>query len=77
MQTDVARNVHQEQRIDQGVDNGTLTNREVGSLERGQSHVDRREGAAASDGHVGPREQAGVQRAENHQSRRIHRRKAS
>jgi len=77
MQADVARNVRQEQRIDQGIDNGTLTNREVGSLERGQAHVDRREAAAAIDGHVGPREQAGVQRTENHQSRRIHRRKAS
>jgi hypothetical protein len=76
MQKDVARNVRQEQRIDQGIDNGTLTNREVGSLERGQSHVDRREAAAARDGHVGPVEQARVQRAENHQSRRIHRRKA-
>jgi len=77
MQRDVARNVRQEQRIDQGIDNGTLTNREVGSLERGQARVDRREAAAARDGHVGPGEQARVQRAENHQSRRIHRRKAS
>jgi len=77
MQADVARNVRQEERIDQGIDNGTLTNREVGSLERGQAHVDRREAAAARDGHVGAREQARVQGAENHQSRRIHRRKAS
>src|SRR6185295_5627088 len=58
MQADVARNVHQEQRIDQGIENGTLTNREVGSLERGQAHVDRREAAVARDGHVGAREQA-------------------
>jgi hypothetical protein len=77
LQADVARNVHQEQRIDQGIDNGTLTNHEVGSLERGQAHVDQREAAAASDGHVGPREQARVQAAENHQSRRIHRKKQS
>jgi hypothetical protein len=77
MQADVARNVRQEQRIDQGIENGTLTHREVGSLERGQARVDRREATAARDGHVGPREQTGVQGAENHQSRRIHRRKAS
>jgi hypothetical protein len=77
MQADVARNVRQEQRIDQGIDNGTLTNREVGSLERGQARVDRREAVTARDGHVGPREQARVQGSENHQSRRIHRRKAS
>jgi hypothetical protein len=76
LQADVARNVRQEQRIDNGIDNGTLTNREVGSLERGQAHVDRREAAAASDGRVGPLEQGRVQGAENHQSRRIHRRKA-
>src|SRR5512143_3370775 len=57
LQADVARNVRQEQRIDQGIDSGTLTNREVGSLERGQAHVDQREAAAARDGHVGPREQ--------------------
>jgi hypothetical protein len=77
MQADVARNVRQEQRIDDGIDNGTLSNREVGALERGQAQVDRREAAAARDGHVGPREQARVRGAENHQSRRIHRRKAS
>lgn len=75
MQADVARNVKQEQRIDQGIDNGTLTNREVGSLERGQAHVHQREAATARDGHVGPREQGRIQGAENHQSRRIHRRK--
>jgi hypothetical protein len=77
MQTDVARNLHQEQRIEQGGDSGTLTNREVGSLEGGQARVDRKEGVAASDGHVGAGEQARVQRSENHQSRRIHRKKAS
>lgn len=76
MQADVARNVKQQQRIDQGIDNGALTNREVGSLERGQSNVDRREAVSARDGHVRAREQARVQGAESHQSRRIHRRKA-
>jgi len=77
MQSDVARNIKQEQRIDQGGDNGTLTNREVGSLEAGQAHVDRKEGVAAKDGHVGAGEQANVQRSDNHQSRRIHRRKTN
>src|SRR3954471_16925994 len=47
MQADVARSVNQQQRIEQGGDNGTLTNREVGSLEAGQAHVDRKEGFAA------------------------------
>jgi hypothetical protein len=75
MQADVARNISQQQRIDQGGDNGTLTNREVGSLEAGQAHVDRKESVAARDGHVGAGEQAHVQRSDNRQSRRIHRKK--
>ena len=77
MQADVARNVRQEQRIDQGGDTGALTNKEVGSLERGQAHVDHEEAAAAHDGHVGANEQARVQRSENHQSRRIHHKKTN
>ena len=77
MQSDVQRNINQQQRIEQGGDNGTLTNREVGSLEAGQAHVDRKEAAAASDGHVGAGDQARVQRSDNHQSRRIHRKKAN
>jgi len=77
MQSDVARNIKQQQRIEQGGDNGTLTNREVGSLEAGQAHLDRKEGVAARDGHVGAGEQARVQRSDNHQSRRIHRKKAN
>ena len=75
MQKDVQRNVNQESRIKQGEASGTLTNREAGSLERGQAHVDRREGAAASNGHVGAAEQRGIQRSENRQSRRVFRKK--
>ena len=77
MQSDVQRNINQQQRIEQGGDNGTLTNREVGSLEAGQARVDRRESAAARDGHVGAGEQARVQRSDNHQSRRVYRKKNS
>jgi hypothetical protein len=75
MQADVQRNLNQQKRIEQGADSGSLTNREVASLEAGQAHVDRVEGRAAADGHVGPAEQAHVQHAENRQSRRIHREK--
>jgi hypothetical protein len=77
MQTDVSRNVRQEQRIEQGGDTGALTNREVGSLEAGQAHVDHKEGVAARDGHVGAGDQARVQRSEDHQSRRVHRKKTN
>lgn len=75
MQADIARNVGQEKRIEQGVNAGELSRREVGGLERGQAHVDHKEAVAGHDGYVSKREQAGVQRAENHQSRRIHREK--
>ena len=75
MQADVARNINQEKRIVGGTENGSLTNREVSKLERGQARVDRKEAAAGADGHVSPAEQRGVQRAENHQSSRIHRQK--
>lgn len=75
MQADVARNVGQEKRIEQGVNAGELSRREVGGLERGQAHVDHKEAVAGHDGYVSKHEQAGVQRADNHQSRRIHREK--
>lgn len=75
MQADVQRNVNQEQRIENGVKNGSLTNREAANLERGQARVDRKEARASADGHVGAGEQKNIQAAENHQSRRIHREK--
>jgi hypothetical protein len=75
MQADVQRNVNQQQRIANGVNSGALTNHEVGSLERGQAHVDRKEANAAANGHVGAAEQRGIQRSENRQSARVYRKK--
>ena len=75
MQADVRRNVNQQQRIANGMRNGSLTNREGGSLERGQAHIDRREANAAANGHVGAGEQARIQGAENRQSGRVYRSK--
>src|ERR671936_2494110 len=57
MQADVQRNVNQQQRIEQGVKSGSLTNRETARLERGQARIDRKEARAAADNHVGAREQ--------------------
>jgi hypothetical protein len=71
MQADVQRNVDQQQRIANGISNGSLTNHEVGSLERGQAHVDRREANSAANGHVGALEQSRIQGAENYQSGRV------
>ncbi|MBS0373942.1 MAG: hypothetical protein JSR73_05145 [Proteobacteria bacterium] len=75
MQADVQRNVNQQKRIEQGEKSGTLTNREAGSLERGQAHVDAKESRAARNGHVSAGEQAGIQKSENRQSKRIFRKK--
>jgi hypothetical protein len=75
MQADVQRNVNQQQRIQNGMDNGSLTNREAGKLERGQAHVNGREANAAANGHVSAGEQRGIQRSENRQSGRIYRKK--
>jgi hypothetical protein len=72
MQTDVQRNVDQQQRIANGMQSGALTHRETGLLELGQAHVDRREANAAHNGHVGAGEERRIQRSENHQSNRIY-----
>jgi hypothetical protein len=75
MQADVQRNVNQQKRIQNGMDNGSLTNREAGKLERGQAHVNGREANAAANGRVGAGEQRRIQSAENRQSGRIFRKK--
>jgi hypothetical protein len=75
MQADVQRNVNQQQRIQNGMDNGSLTNREAGRLERGQARVSGKEANAAANGHVSAREQRGIQRSENRQSAHIYRKK--
>ena len=75
LQADVQRNVNQENRIEQGAKSGSLTNKEVGSLQRGQAHVDHKEARAARNGHVSAGEQKSIQHSENHQSKRIYRKK--
>ncbi len=75
MQADVQRNANQQARIEQGLKSGQLTNREAGSLERGQAHVDGREAAAGANGRVGAAAQARIQTAENRQSGRIYNQK--
>lgn len=72
MQQNVQRNANQQQRINQGLQSGGLTQREAGRMERGQAHTNRMEGRAAADGHVGRNEQQRIQHAENRQSERIH-----
>ena len=72
LQADVQRNANQQQRIANGVNNGTLTNKEAGHLEGGQARINRNEANAAANGHVGAAEQAHIQGRENHQSNKIY-----
>src|SRR5438132_7018443 len=67
MQADVQRNINQQQRIEQGVKSGALTDRETARLERGQARDNRLEARAGADGHVGAGEQRRIQGAENRQ----------
>jgi hypothetical protein len=75
MQADVQSNINQQSRIEQGVQNGSLSNKEVSNLERGQARVDRTEARAGADGHVSAKEQARIHNKENRQSRKIYREK--
>ena len=73
MQTDVQRNINQQNRIQQGVNSGQVTPGEESKLERGQAHVNRAE--ANSHGHMTGTRQANIQGRENHQSKRIYKKK--
>jgi hypothetical protein len=73
MQADVQRNINQQNRIEQGIQSGQLTNKETSQLERGQARVDRAEARAGADGHVSAREQGRIQHRENTQSQQIYR----
>ena len=71
MQADVQRNVNQQTRIEQGVQSGQLTNKEVSHLEGGQARVAKTEARAGADGHVSASEQRRIQNKESKQSRHI------
>ncbi|MCC6350381.1 MAG: hypothetical protein IT347_12410 [Candidatus Eisenbacteria bacterium] len=67
------REARQTARIHQGVRSGELTRGEARSLRAGQRHVHRIERRAKADGNVSARERAHLNRAQNRQSRHIHR----
>jgi multidrug resistance efflux pump len=67
------REARQEMRMAQGIRSGELTRREAVRLERGAARIDRLECRAQADGRVTPRERMHLQRALNHESRRIYR----
>lgn len=69
-QANVQRNINQEQRLHNGVKNGSLTNRELARQEGNESHVDRMESRRDTLRQTGK-----VQRTDNRDSRRIYRAK--
>ena len=69
------RQANQEQRIDQGVASGSLTQREANRLDRGQQRVDNMENRAKADGVVTRGERARLHQAQDVQSRRIYNQK--
>ncbi len=66
------REANQQQRIDQGVASGSLTQREANRLERGQQHVENMETRAKADGVVTRRERLRLHQAQEVQSRHIY-----
>lgn len=69
------RQVNQENRIEQGVQSGSLTQKEAARLEKGQTHVQNMEDKAKADGKVTPKERARIEHAQDNQSKKIYREK--
>jgi len=69
------REANQHARIQQGVKSGSLTRPEARNLRHGQRHVRRMERRAKADGVVTTRERARITAAQNHQSKKIYRKK--
>lgn len=68
---DVSRNVREQQRIQNGLNHGSLTTHEAAYLERGQAHNNRLQARAAHRGFVSVHDQHHLQHAEHRQSHRI------
>lgn len=66
-----ARQARQEQRIDQGIASGELTQRETRRLEKEQAVINRAEDKAKADGTVTTAERKRLHKMQNHASRDI------
>ena len=69
------RQANQEQRIQQGKADGSLTHHEKRKLVRGQKRISAAEERAAADGKLSAAEQAKIEARQDQQSKVIHRRK--
>jgi hypothetical protein len=70
-----ARQARQEQRIDNGVKNGSLTPAETRQVERQQDRIERAETKAEADGKITRKEAAGIEARQDKASHHIHRAK--
>jgi hypothetical protein len=75
MQTDVQRNINQQDRIADGMHDGSLTGHEASRMERAQGRTDVREYQAGRDGHIGAHEQANLKQRDNRVSQRLYNQK--
>ena len=69
------RQDNQQQRIDQGVQSGTLNEKEAARLQKGQQRVQKMEDKAMADGKMTMKERARIEKAQDRQSARIYREK--
>ena len=69
------REANQQNRIDQGVKSGELTNREAARLEKGQDRVKKMEDRAKADGTITKKEASRIDHMQNQESRKIAREK--
>ncbi len=65
------RQANQQQRIDQGVASGQLTDKEAARLAKGQAQVENKEAKAKADGKVTANERKKLQHAQDQQSKKI------
>ncbi|HXX84137.1 MAG TPA: hypothetical protein VEN29_09155 [Casimicrobiaceae bacterium] len=71
----VQRDVNQQERIEQGLQNGSLNTREAARLENQEATVERIQANALKDGTLSPAEKARLDKAQNQVSRDIYRQK--
>jgi hypothetical protein len=71
----VQRDLNQQERIEQGLQSGSLNTREAARLERNEAHVEHLQSRALHDGSLSDAEKARLQKAQNRTSRDIYRQK--
>jgi len=71
----VQRDANQQQRIEQGLQSGSLSTREAAKLEKEETKVEKDQARAMRDGRLSPAEKARLAREQNQVSRDIYREK--